>query len=203
MLWECGCTVTVQARLCATEFDWAVSQNQASEKLKTLGDNTLSNTFLTFARLVKLLKIEKPSDGEAAKMRFNKAAYNPSIHKAAATVISLMSSSSSTQSRFEQSMMKLELAWGREVLSNQYSKLMRLSSLAKTSANDTRSPDDVASWMVDMLHLALNTKLITVNRATEQWLDRDRKHAKNGFWPACLQVLEAACRKCCAYQLFF
>ena len=49
LLWECGCTVTIQARLCSSDKDIPIARIQASEKLKAIGDSSMSDTFLTFA----------------------------------------------------------------------------------------------------------------------------------------------------------
>ena len=44
--------------------------------------------------------------------------------------------------------------------------------------------------LVNMFHLALNSRLVTCAKATDTWLDRDRKHQKNGYWHACTGVSE-------------
>ena len=197
MLWECGCSVTIQVRLCPSSQDYALARNQASEKLKTLGDESLSGTFLDFATMIQELKIEKVQDAEPHHLRFNNSAYNVSMHKAAMTALSIMNSSSKC---FEKAMARLEMQWGRELLSNDYSKLVRLISIAKTAGEKCSSgpcklndSSEVAAWLVDMLHLALNVGLATPKNTTEKWLDKDRKHGVPGFWPASLIVHEACC----------
>ena len=198
MLWECGCSVTIQMRLCPLKEDWALARNSASEKLKALKDESLSQTFLEFAQLVKDLKVEKVADGESFKLFFNRAPYNPAIHKAAHAVLSLLNDASKA---FEQAMVRMELQFGREVLSNAYSKLSRLVSLSKSRVENSskaqlcalNSPGASAAWLIDMLHLAINLRLVPVDGAKEKWLDRDRKTHVPGFWPACLVVQEVGC----------
>ena len=99
---------------------------------------------------------------------------------------------------FEASMRKLELAYGRDLLSNAYSKLNRLQQIAKGAATAAQaSPSGtaqnsgkVAGWLVGMLHLALRLGLINPTKATEAWLLGDRKHGTHGYWQACIVALE-------------
>lgn len=95
---------------------------------------------------------------------------------------------------FMDAMHRLELAWGRELLSNAYSKLMKLMSIAKGVAHADRNTQQIASWLVDMLHLALLCKRTTVTKTTDIFLDKDRKHGTHGFWPGCLVLLQAGPR---------
>ena len=189
LLWECGCTVTMQARLCTSDKDVPVARIQASEKLKAIGDASLSDAFLTFALLCRKLGVESVSQGSALKLKFNGSSYNPSMHKAAVQVIGVMGPTGA--GIFFEAIQRLELAWGRELLSNAYSKLVKLISVAKGVAHVHRNTQEIAAWLVDMLHLALLCKSTTVAKATDTFLDKDRKHGSHGFWPACLVLLQA------------
>lgn len=196
LLWEVARTVTIQVRLCPSETDWALARNHASECLKSIKDASLSNTFLDFARVVKLLNIQQVSDGTQHKLRFNNAAYNASMHRAAMGTLALINDGP----EFEASMGRLELAYGRDLLSNAYSKLNRLQQLAKGAATAAQaisssngfaqSSGKVAGWLVGMLDLAIRVGLTTSSKATEAWLLGDRKHAIHGYWQACGVVLE-------------
>lgn len=187
MLWEAGCSVTIQVRLTPSELDWAFARSQASEKLKVMNNSFLSDTFCTFCRFIKQVGVEKEADGKSNKIRWNNAAYNANIHKASLAVIGVFQSVVGV-TKMETSMTKLEMKYGRDVLSNQYGKIYKMIQVAKS----VQTPlDDACSFLVDMLHLALNSRLTTCAKATESWLDRDRKHQKNGFWPACIALLEA------------
>eukprot|EP00435_Cladocopium_sp_Y103_P014364 s1151_g3.t1 len=196
LLWEVGRSVSIQVRLCASEVDWALARNHASECLKSIKDSSLSSTFLDFARLVKALSIQQAADGNQHKLRFNSASYNASMHRAATGVLALISEGPA----FEAAMSKLEPAYGRDLLSNAYSKLNRLHQIAKgaataaqaaSSAGSVHTPGKVATWLVGMLHLALRLGLTNASKATEAWLLGDRKHSTHGYWPACAVVLEA------------
>ena len=187
MLWEASLTVTIQVRLCPDLASHWKARLHASEGLKAINDSSLSDTFLTFALLVKQLKIEKEADGISHGLRFNNAAYNASMHRAAVGVAFLMSN----EPHFENAVGKLELDFGRELLSNAYSKLNRLVQLSKQVATDARSAQSVAGWLVGMLHLALKMKLVNPKQTTDVWLFGDRKHGSSGFWQASLMVLEA------------
>eukprot|EP00435_Cladocopium_sp_Y103_P066722 s117_g29.t1 len=191
MLWEAACTVTIQLRFCPSDIEWALTLNRASEKLKTLSNNALSDTFVRFCALARILQVEKESDGRDAQLRFNNSLYNASMHKACMAVLSVMSEPGSPKpSAFETAIRNLEGKWGRDVLSNQYGKLYRLVTHAKTLVSGSKTIDEASGWLVNMLHLALNTRLVTCARATDLWLDRDRKHQKNGYWHACTSVSE-------------
>ena len=213
LLWEAACTVTIQVRFCPTTESWMLTRNRASEKLKVLSSNVLSDTFLGFCYLVQTLQIDKEQQGKDSGLRFNNAPYNGSMHKACQALLPLLrSDAASALSKFEKAMTSLELKWGRDVLSNQYSKLLKMTILAKNAVTTTRLLDECCAFLINMLHLALNTRLVTPAKATETWLDRDRKHQKNGFWPACIALVEAcfddACTSyfdvsnCCAVWLW-
>lgn len=194
-LWEAGCSVTIQMRLCPAEKDNLLARNHASEMVMALKKNAggLSETFLSFARLVKQLNIETVQQRKDVQLRFNNAEYNGSMHKAAVAVASMLERDTS----FADAMLRLELAWGRELLSYAYSKLHRLIALAKAQGSGDRSSEQVAGWLVDHFNLALKLKITHPSRTTEAWLDRDRKHGQPGFWPSCLLLLEASKRACC------
>ena len=184
--------MTIQVRLCQSGQDIPLARIQASEKLKAIGDSALSDTFLTFALQCEKLGIESHTQGSNLKIRFKGSPYNISMHKAVKAVVEMVGSRG--EGPFLSSMESLELKYGRELLSNAYSKLSRLVSLGKTYTFQGWSTIQVSSWLVDMFHLALNCKLITVSKATDAWLHKDQKHNIAGFWPACQVVLQAGNR---------
>lgn len=192
MLWEAGCCVTIQMRLCPSDADWALARNHASEQLKAIKDSSLSGTFLDFALVVKQLGIQQVSEGVDQKLRFNSALYNASMHRAAQGVLSLMESGK----EFKEAMRLLDLHWGRDLLANAYSKLNRLQAISKAAGSPNQSPVEIAGWLIDMLDLALRLKLTTPSKATEVWLLGDRTHKTVGYWQACLVVMEAAVSFC-------
>eukprot|EP00438_Fugacium_kawagutii_P000049 Skav202750 [mRNA] locus=scaffold3516:24380:31633:+ [translate_table: standard] len=158
LLWEAGCCVTIQMRLCPSDVDWALAKNHASEQLKAIKDSSLSSTFLDFALIVRQLGIQQVSDGVDYKLRFNSAQYNSSMHRAALGVLSLMDN-------------------GKD-----FQEAMRLLDLPP------HSPGEIAAWLIDMLDLALKLNLTTPSKATEVWLLGDRVHKTAGYWQACLVV---------------
>lgn len=185
--------MTIQVRLCPSDGDWAHARNAASEQLKAIKDSALSGTFLDFALVVKQLGIQQVSEGVDQKLRFNSALYNPSMHRAAQGILSLMD----TGKEFKEAMRQLDLHWGRDLLANAYSKLNRLYSISKSAASaghiaESRAHVEVAGWLVDMLDLALKLNLTTPSKATEVWLLGDRNHKTAGYWQACLVAMEAA-----------
>lgn len=176
--------MTIQARVCDSAESWAISRHQASEALKASADSSLSDTFLDFTLLIKQLKVEQVGDGKRHNLKFNGSEYNAAMHGAAQALQGLMGPGC----RFPAAIRNLEMAYGRDVLSNSYAKLRRLASLCKGC-------DPTATWLVESFHLALNLKLTTTAKATEAWLDRDRRHNTAGYWPCQLVVREAGCRK--------
>ncbi|CAE7242568.1 Cdkl4, partial [Symbiodinium necroappetens] len=184
LLWEAGCTVTIQARVCDSADSWAISRHQASETIKASSDSSLSDTFLNFTELIKQLKVEQVSDAKRFGLKYNGTDYNAAMHGAAQALQGLMGPGS----RFPEALRKLEMAFGRELLSNSYAKLRRLTSLSKGC-------DKTAAWLVESLHLALKLRLTTPPKATEAWLDRDRRHNTAGYWPCQLVVKEALLAK--------
>ena len=185
LLWECGCTVTLQVHSIAEAAKWLRVQHLGSEYIKALRHPGLSNTFVEFAKLVDALKIEKVKDGKDAMLRWANADYNEAIHKAATILLSVLDDG------LVKSLNELDMSYGREVLSNQYSKLNRLCAIAKSSSNGEHGGSSLVAWLVDMLHLAFRCKIQTPSGAVDRWLDRDRKAGLPGFWNASLTVLQA------------
>ena len=175
--------------MCGSPEEVAKSRNLASEKVKALGHPALSDTFFTFARTVQLLKIEKVQEGEDQGLRYNNTAYNKAIHQAAAAVIGVLQG---PKGPVEEAARRLELEYGRAVLSNQYSKLSKLLSLSNRFASGARSNVEVTAWLIECLTLAFRTKQLTPSKATESVLDRDRKTGEGGFWGARVVVLQAS-----------
>ena len=147
----------------------------------------MADTFMTFASLAKCLGVDQVADGVNCGLRFNGTEYNAPIHKACVSLWPVLEHGS----LFKEAILRLELAWGRDLLSTQYTKLRRLIDTAKSSANGDRTEDFLAAWLVDQANLALNVKLIAASKVTEVWLERDRKHGIPGFWPCALMLLEA------------
>ena len=188
LLWEAGCTVTIQVRTCGSPGEIAIARNMSSEKLKAIRDSSLSDTFITFTKMCTLLNISSTTEADVHNLRFNGSSYNASMHKAVTAVASLMGTAG--DGPFIEALLRLEFAFGRDVLSNAYSKLHSLVRLAKNFSNDAQPPEQVAAWLVDMLHLAFLLKIVAPKNATESFLDKDRKTGNSGFWPACLVLLE-------------
>ena len=62
----------------------------ASEKVKVMGSPANSDTFLSFAKLVRTMGITKQKEGEDLHLRYNNAPYNAAIHKAAAVLLPVL-----------------------------------------------------------------------------------------------------------------
>ena len=204
LLWECGCTVTIQIRLCASPAEIAKSRNLASEKVRALGHPALSDTFWTFAKVVQLLKIEKVSDGEDLNLRYNNTIYNRAMHQAATAVMAVLRD---PKGPVEQAVRRLDLEFGRNVLSNHYSKLSKLLAVSNRLASATRSSVDVTAWLIESLTLALRMKFVVAAKVTETFLDRNRKTGDAGFWLALNVVLQASWLdvlrlRCCCWSSF-
>ena len=191
-LWESGLAVTLQVRLCLTSKERALARHNQSEAVKSLGHSGMSDSFATFSLLTDKLGISTQKQGEELGLHFNGTLYNASMHKAAQSMISVLQGGQGVQ----KALRKLELEFGRDVLSNEYSKLVKLISMAKQANQSYMSLPDTVSWMIEMLTLAFRSKLRLPSKATDQWLDKDRKSGVHGFWPVCLVVLQVARRNC-------
>ena len=190
LLWESGLSVTLQIRLCPTTRDLCLARNVQSESIKSLGHSSLSDSFVTFASLVKTLGCERVQDGLDLGLHYNGAAYNAAIHKAAGLVGGLLVG---PQGLVEKALMRLELMFGRDVVSSEYSKLSKLISIAKGQVQSPKSTlDETVAWLVEMLVLAFQVRLQVPARATETWLDKDRKTGQAGFWHATAMILQVA-----------
>lgn len=196
MLWEAALTVTVQVRLCPSEKDRCLARNLQSETVKSLGHAALSDSFATFALTVKVLGIDKVQDGVALGLAFNGAGYNAAIHKAAVSLATVLNDA---DKHLEKALCKLELQFGRDILSSEYSKLSKLVAYAKSfsaqqcpwsSIQGPRTMPEICAWMVDMLVLAFKSKLRAPAKATDGWLDKDRKTGALGFWPVTSVILQ-------------
>lgn len=174
MLWEAGCSVTIQIRYCPDPADWTLACHKASESVKALGASApaLSDTFLKFCTVVETLNVQSLQEGVKLNLTFNNAPYNASMHKAVQAVQSVLHGGCGSRV-FETSMTRLEMKFGRELLSNAYSKLHRLVVLARKGAKPERPTHAVAAWLVDMLYVALSSNLLSVIKSTEAALDRD------------------------------
>ena len=186
LLWEAACSVTIQLHIADSDAKLRLLKNQASEIIKTIGHVNMSDTFLTFARLVEALKIEKVAQGKEQNLRWSNTLYDEALHRAALSIIPALKDTG-----FVSAMLALDMEYGREILSSQYSKLVRLAAVCKAAASAERSQVELMSWLVGMLPLAFRTRLCLPSKAAEAFLDRDRKSGLAGFWNASLVCLQA------------
>eukprot|EP00435_Cladocopium_sp_Y103_P068444 s259_g31.t1 len=209
MLWECGLSVTIQLRVCATDKDLALAHNLQSESVHALKHSAMSDSFLDFVLVTRSLTIPAWKDGENYGLKFHGATYNPAIHKAASALIPLLAPQGNNNGNaaingpVESAVAMLDLEFGREALSNHYTKLSKLASYAKSAATATIGAEKVFAWMTNMLRLAFRLKISNPQKVTDQWLDKDRKTGASGFWPAVLIVLQAGCSCCLVSEKIF
>ncbi|CAK9068446.1 unnamed protein product [Durusdinium trenchii] len=193
LLWEAGLTVTLQVRFCAGDKEKCLARNLQSEAIKALGHASLSDSFVTFAVAVKTMGIDKVQAGVDLCLAYNGTVYNAAIHKASLLLASVLEDSSRA---VESALFALELQYGRDILSSEYSKLSKLIAHSKSMAcswsrvHGPTSPYEFVAWLLRMLVLAFQTKLRPPAKATEQWLDKDRKTGLPGFWQAAAVVLQ-------------
>ena len=170
LLWEAGLQVTIQVRLCSGPKGVLVARNVQSEAIKALGHPALSDSFVSFAKTVLGLGVDKVKDGEDLGLSFNGTSYNAAMRKAALSLGALFPSPG-----LEAALQHLELEFGREVVSNEYSKLSKLIAVTKQST--VQSPDsmststlaDKVSWLVEMLSLAFKLRVRPPSKATDSW----------------------------------
>ena len=136
----------MQVRLCSGSKGVLLARNVQSEAIKALGHPALSDSFVSFAKTVMGLGVDKVKDGEDLRLSFNGTSYK------ALSLGTLFPSPG-----LEAALQHLELEFGREVVNNEYSKLSKLIAVTKQST--LQSPDsmststlaDKVSWLVEML----------------------------------------------------
>ena len=190
LLWEAGLQVTIQVRLCSGPRAMLLARNTQSEAIKALGHPALSDSFVTFTKTVMGLGIDKVKDGEDLGLSFNGTSYNAAMHKAALSLGALFPSLG-----LEAALQHLELEFGREVVSNGYSKLSKL--IAVTKQSNVQSPDsmststlaDKVSWLVEMLSLVFKLRIRLPSRqqihgwiGTEKLVLQDSGLLASLFW---------------------
>ena len=196
LLWEAALSVTLQVRLCPGLQEKSLARNLQSEAVKALGHASLSDSFAMFSRLVKDLQIDKVQDGVALGLAYNGTVYNAAIHKAALALAGVMDEPGQL---VEKALSRLELQFGRDTLSSEYSKLSKMIacgiSMAPTwsMVQGPRSASEIVAWMLEMLTLTFQTKMRHPNKATESWLDKDRRTGTAGFWQVTGVIIQARC----------
>ena len=196
LLWEAALSVTVQVRFCSGLQENSLARNLQSEAVKALGHASLSDSFAVFSRLVKELQTEKVQDGVALGLAYNGTVYNAAIHKAALVLGGILDQ---TGQPVENALSRLELQFGRDILSSGYSKLSKMIAYGRSvgttwsTIHGPRSAPEIVSWMIEMLILAFKTKMRLPSKATESWLDKDRKTGVAGFWQVTGVILQAGC----------
>ena len=196
LLWEAALSVTVQVRFCSGLQENSLARNLQSEAVKALGHASLSDSFAVFSRLVKELQTEKVQGGVALGLAYNGTVYNAAIHKAALVLDGILDQ---TGQPVENALSRLELQLGRDILSSEYSKLSKMIAYGRSvgttwsTIHGPRSTPEIVAWMIEMLILALKTKMRLPSKATESWLEKDRKTGVAGFWQVTGVILQAGC----------
>ena len=196
LLWEAALSVTVQVRFCSGLQENSLARNLQSEAVKALGHASLSDSFAVFSRLVKELQTEKVQGGVALGLAYNGTVYNAAIHKAALVLDGILDQ---TGQPVENALSRLELQLGRDILSSEYSKLSKMIAYGRSvgttwsTIHGARSTPEIVAWMIEMLILALKTKMRLPSKATESWLEKDRKTGVAGFWQVTGVILQAGC----------
>lgn len=170
------------------------------EAVKALGHSALSDSFLAFTNHVKTLQVDCVADGLRLSLSYGGAKYNNAMHKVALALGALLPCRP-----LEDALLKLELPYGRDVLSGEYSKLGKLLAHGKSLQqvqSKLCSPGTTVAWMLEMLVLAFRAKLRAPSKAAEAWLDKDRKTGLAGFW-FCLYVVAQAVRLIYGNQLMW
>ena len=138
--------------------------------------------------------IDKVQDGVAYGLAYNGTQYNAAIHKCALAMAGVLEDPGQTVMK---ALTGLELQYGRDIISSEYSKLSKLIAYGKSVSTSwslvqgPKSSTEIIAWMLDMLVLSFKTKLRQPNKATESWLDKDRKSGLPGFWPSLCLILQA------------
>lgn len=189
MLWDSGLSVTIQIRVCQNPKALCLAKNAQSEAVKALGHSALSDLFLAFTMHVKTLQVDSVAEGQRLSLTYGGAKYNAAMHKVAVGLGALLPCRP-----LEDALLKLELQYGRDVLSGEYSKLAKMLAHSKSLQQvqgKLSGPSNTVTWMLEMLVLAFRVQLRAPSKATEGWLDKERKSGMPDFW-FCLYVVAQA-----------
>ena len=122
----------MQVRICSSPKELALARHNQSEAIKSLGHASMSDSLAAFSILTFKLGITSQKAGEDLGLHFNGTLYNAAMHKAAVSLASVLRSPGGI---LEKALRKLELEFGRDILSNEYSKLSKLISAAKAASS--------------------------------------------------------------------
>jgi hypothetical protein len=153
-----------------------------AQRVRTL-EPLIGESFLTFAQKVSSMKLDKFADVALQKVQFGPGAYNQAMHKVVVLLSTVMTEKAA------EVLSTIDFLYGKDVVSNSYSKLWRLLSSSQKLAgeekrSDTFSMAEAIQWLVESLFVALRTNRVSARNLTVENLD---KHPKTGT-PGHLQV---------------
>lgn len=150
-------------------------------------DADLIDTFPTFALKVSSLKLVSCQAGVTAKIKFKGVDYNSHLHRAVSQLSPLLS-----EEAFVDVLSSLEVEFGKELLSNSYSKLLRFTGFgAKVASTGPRSLGQASALHMEFLLLELRSKRVLPKNVTEAWLEKHPKHGTPGFLQVAQVKVEA------------
>ena len=163
--------------------DNALVQSMAfAERLRGL-EPAMGETFITFAKKVSGMKLDKWQAIAELNVKYNKAGYNATMHKTVQALSTVMTD------KANEILLELDFHYGKEFMSASYNKLSKWLVLAQKLADGDRRSDAItvqsaAVWLLESLQASLLCKRVAVKAVTVETLD---KHPKTGA-PGYLQV---------------
>ena len=172
LLWSCGLSVTIQVKVFRTNAALVQASSLFSEKLKDI-DEAMTDSFFGFAQKAKAMGVESVKQGSDLKLKYAGAKYSNNLHQAL-TKVSHFLQYDEVMKEFR----RIDINFGRNVLSNHYSKLKHFLQIVQKEAPQNEATASV--FTLQLLWSELRRKTISAPKVTVDWLDKDSK-GKPGF----------------------
>ena len=172
-LWQCALTVTIHCRVGMNDAEQAALSISLSETRK-LQARLQSDSFMAFAYKALLVAKESAAYSKMKVLnqqgiRFNNAVVNKSMM----TGILLFEDKITPQCL--KVLRAIEKKFGKEVITNGYSKLTRVVQICTNQASCIGEPlENLVEYVVEWLEWALRYEFITVKDVTAEYLDKGR-----------------------------
>jgi hypothetical protein len=177
MLWQAALTVTLHGRVGLSMAEQAVLSIAQSEARKTAG-RLQSDSFMSFASKALLAagdssQTAKMKQLNAAGVRFNGAI----VSKTMMAGITIFGEKMTPESM--QVLRKIEKKYGRDVLTNGYAKLTRLSGICTANATGMKEEcEHLVQYVLEFLWWSLKFEFVAPKDVTQEYLDKARDGTK-------------------------
>ena len=182
-LWQCALSVTLRVRVEAQQIELIAFSMSISEEMKS-HEKGMSDSFVTFSEKALALV---GSDGQRASgqkiadilnsrhVTFNGMKMNRNIALAAQTVHGVLTVAVKTV------LTSMDRHHGRDVVSNSYTKLARMTQMARAYSNPPTDASTIMLFVLQCMHMTLDRKLETAKWFTLEVMEKN-KHDGSAGW---------------------